>query len=191
MEQVQKKRNWIQLLSFFVIIGLTFEVVLLTLQNRDLKNALSAMTTVGQVEPLKPGERVEAVKVQTFDGNTTELKYDDPAKKYLLFVLSTTCPHCEKTLVNWQAITETNKEGKCYIIGVSLHNLDETRDYVTAKKIGFYIVSAAADTSFNRRYKISGVPETILVKSDGSVEKVWIGELTEDQTKEIQTLMGA
>ncbi|HYQ87641.1 MAG TPA: TlpA disulfide reductase family protein [Bacteroidota bacterium] len=190
MEQTRKKFKWIEIISITLNFLLTAEAVLLILQNRDLKNLVKSMSMVSQVEPLKPGERVEAVQIQTLDGNTTELTYTDTTKKYLLFVLSTTCPHCEKTLVNWKAIAQNNRDHRCDIIGVSLHHLDETKKYIANKDVSFYLVSAA-DTSFSRKYKISGVPETILLKGDGSVEKVWVGELSEEQTREIENLMGA
>jgi len=186
----KNKLNWIQIISITLNVLLTSEAVLLIVQNRDLKDSLRRSQVGAQIEPLKTGERVETVKIRTLDGNTTDLAYTDPNKKYLLFVLSTTCPHCEKTLVNWRAIAQVNRDHNCDIIGVSVHGLDETKKYVASKNVGFYVVSVA-DTSFSRKYKISGVPETILLKGDGLVERVWIGELSEDQTKEIEKLMGA
>ena len=141
--------------------------------------------------PVKTGEKVAPIVVQTLDGKISEISYTNPTKKYLLFVLSTTCPHCEKALISWRTISQSNTAGKCDIIGVSLHNLDATRKYLATKDVGFYTVSAASDTSFSRKYRITGVPETILIKGNGSVEKVWIGELTQDQTNEIQKLMTA
>ena len=182
--------RWWVLVSCFVIALLSVDVILLTLQNKQLKKLLSITTPQGQLEALRPGERVEPFNIQALDGKTRELNYTDPNLKYLLFVLSTTCPHCEKTIANWNAITETNRKRTCYIVGVSIHNLEETIEYIAAKKVSFYMVSAATDTSFSRKYKIAGVPETILIKGDGSVQKVWSGELSEDQTKEIQELIG-
>lgn len=131
------------------------------------------------------------MKVQTLDGDASEISYDDPTKKYLLFVLSTTCPHCEKTLVNWKEIALSKSAEKCNIFGISMHDLEKTKQYLATKDVGFYLVSVGADTSFGRKYKISGVPETILIKGGGLVEKVWIGELSVEQTKEIKKLMGA
>jgi len=191
MEQIKRKKNWTLAVSYALVVFLAMDVVLLTLQNRELKLMLKAMTPIAQVEPLKPGEKASPIAVQTLDGKIDELSYSNPAKKYLLFVLSTTCPHCEKTLTNWKRITERNAAGNCDIIGVSLHNLIETRKYLATKDVGFYTVSAASDTGFSRKYRIIGVPETILIKGGGSVEKVWVGELTEDQTNEIQELISA
>jgi peroxiredoxin len=140
-------------------------------------------------DALQPGDHVKPIKLQTMGGSVSELKYDDPGKKYLLFVLSTTCPHCEKNLDRWKAINERNRQGNCEIVGISIHDFKATRKYVEEKDPGFYITSAAADTSFHRGYKLVGVPETILLKGDGSVQKVWIGELSADQTSEIEALL--
>ncbi len=189
MEGVIKKTNWTQLLSFLIIIFLGIEDVLLIFQNRELKAALKGMTTE-PVEPLKHGERIESVKLQTLDGNSVELNYNNSDKKYLLFVLSTSCPHCEKTLPVWQSIA-SKKMDNCNIIGIVMQNLDETKKYVTTRNVNFVTVSAEADTSFSRKYKIGGVPETILINSDGTVEKSWVGELSGEQEKEIETLLGS
>ena len=187
MQETKNSKGWALGISYVLVAFLIVDVVLLTLQNRELKNMLKGMTPMAQVEPLKPGEHIAAVKVQALSGETEELSYDDPTKKYLLFVLSTTCPHCEKTFPLWQSLA-SKKDDNCNIIGVCLQNHDETIKYADAKHVGFYMVTG--DSSFSRRYKIGGVPETILLKGDGTVEKVWVGELTEDQANEIRKLMG-
>jgi len=161
----------------------------LTLQNRKLKTILSTATPQGQLETLQPGERVQPAKLQTLDGSTAELRCDDLHKKYLLFVLSTTCPHCEKNLAIWRSIAEKSREDNLTIIGVSIHNLDQTTKYVTEKKPNFYIV--VADTGFARRYKIVGVPETILIDGKATVERIWLGELTAADTIEMRRLTAA
>ena len=185
-----KKTNWMQLASFVLIILLTTEVILLILQNRELKSTLKTMTA-SRVEPLKPGERVEPVKVQTLDGITNDLVYADSTRRYLLFVFSTSCPHCEKTFPVWQQIATNMKSDHLSIVGISTYALAETQKYAADKKPGFSIVSVGADTSFGRKYKVSGVPETILLKGDGTVVKVWVGELQPDQVNEIRTLLEA
>lgn len=95
MEETKKIINWGQVLSYSIIVLLTLECIFLILQNRDLKQTLNSTSSVAQVEPLKPGDKVESCKMTNLESNIGELSYDDPAKKYLLFVLSTTCPHCE------------------------------------------------------------------------------------------------
>ena len=141
------------------------------------------------MEPLKPGERVEPIEIQTLDGKKSKLSYTEADKKYLLFVLSTSCPHCEKNMQLWKQIVDFDKDHKCNIIGVSVDNLRATSDYFAEKEIDFYMVSAEVDTGFYRKYKIVGVPETILVDGNGVVEKTWVGELSDDQAHQIETYM--
>ena len=190
METVKKKTYWIQLVTFTIIAVLVVEDGLLIIQNKELKARLNAFAAP-QMEPLKPGEVLQPVNVQTLDGNIRELNYSDTSKKYLLFVFSTTCPHCERNLVRWQEIVDGYHADGCDIIGISVHDLDATQRYVTTKNIGFVTVSSAKDTSFARKYKMSGVPETILVAKNGKVEKTWRGELNAEQTDEIKSLIGS
>jgi hypothetical protein len=71
-----------------------------------------------------------------------------------------------------------------------MQNLEETKKFLEGKNVGFYTFSVSNDTSFNRKYKVNGVPETILLNGGGTVEKVWIGELSTEQRTEIEELMG-
>jgi peroxiredoxin len=177
-----------EIISYTLIIILAAEVFFLYSQNRDLKNKLVSMASpVG--ESLNPGEHVEPIEIQSLDGNISQLSYADSSKKYLCFVLSTTCSHCENNLVNWQHLAAVNNNNKCNIIGLSTQGLVETQKYATSKKVPFFIVSVP-DSSFSRKYKIVGTPTTILINHNGVVEKTWVGELSQEQTKEIQSLIG-
>ena len=183
-----KKINWLQVVTLVIIGLLMIEVVILTIQNRELKTAISNLTQ-SQTEPLKHGEKVEPFKIQTLSGDTAEFTYSDTKKRYLLFVLSTKCPHCEKNLPLWKEIANTANE-TVNIFGISLDNFEQTKEYASIKDIGFYLASVA-DTSFGRKYKIGGVPETILIDGNSKVEKVWIGELSKESLNDIKILMGA
>jgi peroxiredoxin len=183
-----KKINWLQVVTLVVIGLLMIEVVILTIQNRELKTAISNLTQ-SQIEPLKHGEKVEPFKIQTLSGDTAEFTYSDTKKRYLLFVLSTKCPHCQKNLLLWKEIANTANE-TVNIFGISLDNFEQTKQYASTKDIGFYLASVA-DTSFGRKYKIGGVPETILIDGNSTVEKVWIGKLSKESLDDIKILMGA
>ena len=182
--------DWLKYSSYLLNVVCSIVCILLFAQNKELRQTLASTTTVAQVEPLQAGEKVEAFTITTLDGATRQIAYADPTRKYLFFVLSTSCPHCERTLPLWKSLAEINDDN-CYILGISLQNLDETMKYFSTKDVGFYIVSVKNDTSFSRKYKISGVPATILVNGNGIVERAWIGALTQEQTTEIRNLMSA
>lgn len=185
MEQFKSKTDWIQLASLVLIVALMVEVILLIRENKQLK------TTLAQLQPvqLKPGERAEPFRIESLDGTPGEFTYS-PGKKYLLFIFSTSCSHCENTLVYWQHIAANNNGRRCNIVGVSLDKPGETKKYTLEKNLTFSVV-ADADSNFGRKYKISGVPTTILVGGDGVVERSWYGELSATQSDDIEHLMNA
>ena len=182
------KSTALRLAPYLVIVLLIIEVVLLMQQNRELKSAVRAMTS-GSMEPLRPGDSVQAVSFQTMDGRRGELSYTDPRKKYLLFVLSTSCPHCERNLEPWGDLVAFDSNRRCNIVGLCVDEFQATLDYAGEKHLPFSLVSVAADTGFHRKYRISGVPETILVGGNGRVERTWLGELNSGQTSEIKKLI--
>jgi peroxiredoxin len=121
------------------------------------------------------------------DGQLVRFDYTNFTGKYLFFVLRTRCPHCEKNLERWNYLADYGENNPVTVFGVSLDDLETTRQYMTHGAVRFYL-TAVADTTFARKYKIIGVPETILVNGDGIFERVWRGELSTDQLHEIQQL---
>ena len=184
-----KKNNRVQLLSIVVIGALTCICILLILQNKELKASFRNSSPF-LFESLKPGDKVESVTVQSLNGATISLRYQEPEQKYLLFIFSTTCPHCENNLPIWNHIANLvgNKSG-LNIIGIASEPLEVLNSFVKNKNPDFNICSAITDTSFGRKYGINVVPETIILTGDGTVIKTWIGELHGIQTEEVQTLL--
>jgi thioredoxin-related protein len=112
-----------------LIVLLAGEVIFLLLQNRELKERLNQMTRPAQ-ETLKKGDRVLPTTLTMLDGSKMEIEYVDPSERYLFFVFSTTCPYCEKNLVNWNEVAGTNVPAGTYVLGVSTHELEQTKEYV-------------------------------------------------------------
>ncbi len=186
MDQIKRKIDWTQLASITLIILLTVEVFLLIRENKQLRTALAGYQPV----QLKPGERAESFKIESLEGAAGEFTYSDPGRNYLLFIFSTTCSHCENTMVYWQHIAANGKDSHCNIVGVSMDSPGETKKYASQKNLSFPVVSIA-DSGFGQKYKISGVPTTVLVRGDGVVEQSWYGELSAAQSDDIEHLMNA
>ena len=118
------------------------------------------------------------------------MTYLDSTKKSLFFILSTTCPHCFKNLKKWNEIAENTDSLRCTVLGISTNDLERTRKYQDTVSLKFQL-SAIADTSFFRKYKVSAYPETILIDSKGFVGGAWVGELSDEEIKEIQSLLNS
>jgi peroxiredoxin len=178
---------WIQWLLLASTIILGVEVMFLVRQNRELEAILALHTPA---EQLNSGDAVVPIKIRGFDGGSLDISYDDPEQHYLLFVFSTTCPHCEATLAYWNNIATTIKDKNCTVLGISVDDSLKTRRYITTNDIQFYVGTVFPPDGFNANYKISGYPQTILVNGDASVEKVWFGELSTQQMEEIISSIG-
>lgn len=189
MSNLGNKVKLYQSVGVVLMIGLLVEVVLLTNENRELKRSLR-LNSESPADALKPGDKLAPIKVRTMDGQDSEFNYSDSSKKFLIFVLSTNCPHCEKNLVAWNSLSQQLSPDSVTIFGVSLDGLSETQEYIAVKDVRFYTASVA-DTSFGRKYKVSGIPETILVDGKGFLERVWIGELNANELLEIRRSVGA
>ncbi len=185
MDGDKRKTNWIYLIGVVLIVFLGVEDILLILQNRKLKSALTPPPLV----LVKPGEKVGAFRVQMLDGRFDQLTYVDTVEKYLLFVLSTKCPHCHRTLQQWNEIENNSNNHRCRIIGVSSSDFDQTVKYSDSTNLRFELVTIA-DTAFYRKYKVYAYPETILIDSKGVVESAWGGELSEKDVGDIEGRIG-
>jgi peroxiredoxin len=171
----------LQRASLAVNVLLALLCAALIYQNRELKSGRAAGPGPAA---LKPGDRVEGFSYRTLAGETLRLDYSEPGKRSLLFVISTTCPFCQKSLPYIQRLSDASRNGACRILGVSIHDPDLTSRFAAARNLRFRLVSAAGE-EFSRQYRITGVPTTILVNGGGVVERVWEGEITERIAAEI------
>ena len=172
----------LQRASLAVNVLLVLLCTLLISQNRALKSARSPAPGPAA---LKPGDHVEGFSYRTLAGEIRRLDYSETGSRNLLFVISTSCPFCQKSLPNIQRLFDENRNGACRILVVSIHELALTMKFAADHHVGFPLVATAGE-EFAHEYRISGVPTTILVSGGGVVEKVWEGELTDGLSTEIE-----
>ncbi len=178
------KFRWIQVFSLLLNTCLCIVLITLIIENRKLKAILNSFS-ISEITPLEPGEKVLPFKVVSLtSGDTFEIKYSHETGKYLFFIFSTNCPACLKNLEMWNKISDNDLDN-VNIIGISIDNVEITKSYVTNHNVGFYTVSIA-DTSYLQDYKISGVPSTILICNNGTVENVWVGILANEQFEDVK-----
>jgi len=175
--------KWVNIFGIVVITLLAIDVVVLSVKNRDLKYYVREITGFEPPEPLEPETHAEKISVTLLDGRNDSISYDDAYSKYLLLVFSTTCPHCEANIPRWRSVNE-KLDGRCFVIAISIHDVGRTIEYVTKREFPFYSVSLD-DSAFYQRYRIRGVPVTILIAGDATVEGVWKGRLDDGQVDEI------
>lgn len=176
---------WVISLAIFAVLA-TAQIVFLTIQNRQLKRAITAMHSRTEPESLQPGDQVPAFNSIDANGKEKLISYEDT--DCLLMITSTTCPWCEKTLPVWKDIADKVKGSSIHIVGVALDGKGHINEYINQNGINFEVVNFA-DPASQRIYKAFATPQTILIKRGGKVAKTWQGLLTEKQEKELTSLL--
>jgi thiol-disulfide isomerase/thioredoxin len=189
MKNFKGKINLAQIAPYLFIFLFCIVTTLLIGQNRELKDEVVRLQTMRMDHQLlQPGETLERVTIRLLDGKTISYGYD-AAYNYLLFIMTPTCPHCEKMLPVWDALVSDPAIEGCHIMGFSVADWDVTSKHYLPKSPHFRIGSVT-DDRFTEKYRVHGFPETVLLQK-GKVKKVWSGELTESQVKEIKSYFGA
>ena len=180
-QKTTSSKFWIAVLAVFTGLA-TVQIVFLTLQNRELKRSIGVANAGQRVEALKPGDKLPAFNGINAVGMETKVSYDEG--DHLLFITSTKCQWCEKTVPSWKEIAETVKGKSVQAISISIDGKGEIESYIKNRGLNFDVLNFP-DPSLLQAYKAFSTPQTILVKQGGRVEKVWMGMLSETTKKEI------
>jgi peroxiredoxin len=179
--EVKKKIDYYSVFLHLMVVGLMIIVVILTLQNRELKKG------GGKSDPdlLKFGDTVPAFSVISLDGIEQDINYTNRSKKTLLLIFNTTCPACLENSPNWMDIWKEHDSLKVNVIPVSLHKLERTIEYADKMALS-YPVYVPKDSTLLKHYKLNAIPLTLMIGTDGNVEKNWAGILTPAQVDELK-----
>lgn len=176
-------------------LALATLVVLLSIQNRRLKNdlaeAASMAVAVPQGPQLEEGYRVAPLELFDADGADEVVSFE--GDKTLVALFTTTCPHCKTALPIWEETFPqfADREG-VRIIGVELDRpapeAGSASDTVAAS-YAFPVYGMRRDANPDFRERVTGVPTLVLLDGDGRVERRWIGPPDEAAVGEIVSLL--
>mgnify|MGYP001619430214 CR=1 FL=1 len=166
-----------QVFLHVALIALAIEVIVLAIQNRELKDSSNRTARTG----IKQGEYFSLNGVHEFL-NSSNI---DSSKTQLIYLFTTTCPFCEKNLASWMEISAKSRKQQIVVIGISLDSEDRTKDYVKAKRLEFPVFIADDPTRFKEANRIIGVPGTVVRSRSGTVDAIWIGLLTDRDISEL------
>ena len=163
-------------LHLFTLLGMMLFImnVLLIQQNKELK--VQAQKRDRTLE-LKPGTELPAMVGMDMDENKSVLDYSQDMRKTLLFIFSPRCRACKENMPNWESMIKQLDKDSYRIVGVSLVE-SGTKEYVASNKLGSIPVISELDAESRIAYSLALTPQTILINSEGRVEKVWTGRLS-------------
>lgn len=183
--EVKKKIDYYSVFLHLMVVGLMIIVVILTMQNRELKKG------GGKSDPdlLKIGDTVPAFSVISLDGIKQDIHYAHRSKKTLLLIFNTTCPACKENAINWIELWKHYDTTKAFVYPVSFHKKERTAEYKKSFLLPFDIY-LPKDSTLLKNYKPNAIPLTLLIGAGGIVEKTWAGILTPTQMDELNAAIG-
>jgi peroxiredoxin len=145
---------------------------------------INAIPLSHELQTLQPGDLLVSLNLIGMDGANEPLARVMDGRPAVLAVFNTRCQYCKQTLSAWKDLNRKLEDLDSQMIGVSLHPKVPTEGYVTKNGIDWpvWIVTRTADQAL---LKLSGVPTTVLLSSNGTVLQVWEGLIEDDRLAEI------
>jgi peroxiredoxin len=165
-----------------IIVGLSTLVVLLGMQNNELKEELNRLKS-GPVT-LKVGDTVHVLNGATLAGTRESIPLSDGTHTHLLFMFSTSCHFCIKSVAEWNRLADTCAHRNIQVWGVTTKDTASTWAFVRGNSVRFPVL-IESDSEYVGVFKVFGVPQTILVSEAGIVIGHWAGEIDRSRTSEI------
>ena len=179
-----KSQLWSIILIVLVLV-MGVEILFLVQENKKLREALSHSR--GPVKILSPKENVPSLAGVNLKGEEFKLSYPS-SEITVLFFFSPDCPACEENLDFWKKLYQNHSSEKLRIFGATNSDRDKTEEFVKKFQLPFPVI-IVSDLSLLDKYKVEVVPQTMLIDTSGTVQKVWPGPLPENYRKEIESMI--
>lgn len=166
------------------VVLLTFEVLVLSNQNRKLKEGLAGATL-----PFKEGDYFSLSNIKPF------LKGEicDTSRAQLIFLFTTTCPHCKKAIPVWKTIDSIARmrPNSLSLTAICLDPVMMTEEFVKLNRISFAVALPNDSKEFMKSNHIAAVPGFFIRSRDGRIQRFWTGELSpSDFTEVVKAIKG-
>lgn len=170
------------ILVIALVLSLSFLVsyaranLFLSRDNARLKESVTKLSTI------EVGDIVPAFEATDLQGKPNNVSYSG-SKRHLLLVFSTNCSACAGQFPLWARIALQARAKDWLVQAVSLDSADDTRAYFEDKGPGFDVV--VPKKSILRMYRVSVIPQVLLITAEGTVDWINRGSLSEAQVQEL------
>lgn len=167
-----------------ILLGINIALVR---QNRQLKAQISLPPPALE---LPAGESVPDLKGFDLSGEPIEVDYGKDPHKVLVFVFSPTCNFCTQNWPKWWDVMSSLNRDAVRPVAVDVTS-STTAVFVAEHKLKDIAVMNQVDPGARMRYRFQLTPQTILIDSNGKVEKVWTGVLNDAAVEELKQRTGS
>lgn len=170
---------------FALAIALVAINGILIKRNRELSSSL----TKCEAPEIPPGTIISSLKGLDVDGRVLDFDLQLNTKRTVLLVFSPTCTFCVKNMPMWNHLLKTIDQNSYQVIAVSIKR-EGTKEYITEYGLSSIPVIAELSVEDSLAYNFNATPMTVLISSDGKVEKSWAGLLSKQAQDEIKQFLG-
>lgn len=154
--------------------------IILTILGAAIAYTVFSTATKDKVEVLKVGAQAPDFELVDLNGETHRLS-DYKGQGIFLNFWGTWCEPCEREMPAMTRQYEAFKEQGVQILAVNYAQTDfEVQQYATNMGLNFPVAIDKTKSVFTA-YNIDPLPTTILISSEGKVEKIITGEMNEGQ----------
>jgi peroxiredoxin len=151
-------------------------------QNIQLK---SQLTVPPPALEASAGAMVPDLRGVDLEGKKVEVAYGKDPRKVLVLVYSPTCTFCEENWPKWRQVIASLDRSAVRPVMVDVTSTT-TAEFVSRHQFTELPVFVQVDPLVRVNYHLQLTPQTILVDSDGKVEKVWTGVLNGSSLAELK-----
>jgi peroxiredoxin len=154
-------------------------VVDLAIQNRSLRAGNLGLSR--RLSLVHAGMYEPTFQTTTFDGKPAVIGASASGSRQVLFVFTTTCPYCKRTVGAWQRIADSLgvlRDVKAEVFGISLDSGTPARRYVGEHHLTFPVVEFP-ERKLPVLYRTRSVPSTVVLDSVGRVIFARVGYLAD------------
>lgn len=166
---------------FGLLIGSTLLNVFQARKVSQLRNALVVLKSEGR---LSEGSTVPAIDARDAYKNTAKLTYESDGPPTVLYVFSPSCIWCSRNLDSVKTLAKSLK-GTHRFATISLSE-DKLQEYIAEKDFQFPVYAGLTPKTL-MAYKLGGTPQTMVLSSDGRVQKNWMGAYAGETKSEIES----
>lgn len=132
------------------------------------------------------GQAAPALELVGSRGTRETIRFSDALEGTVLYVVSPSCPWCEKNRDNAAALA-AHVKGRYRFLGVgpAVAGLDEYRE---AKGIDFELFAFPEAT--RAAYQLKALPQTIVIDPDGIVKANWVGAYNAAIGSKVEAMFG-
>ena len=183
--KVSKPLGWT--LLTLVVLSLTVSVLIVR-RNRELV-AADNQRLDSQMGPRIGATVAQMTGIDT-SGTPLHITFGDDGRKTLLLVFTPECRLCRLNWPSWQMVANSINKKFYRMVYVNGHP-GSTSEYLRQYQIpSWSTVIAEADPGVLIRCNITLTPETILLDTNGKIEKAWLGLLEGEQLSDVERSLG-